>query len=397
MRMPYKNLLNGTVFKAGLPKLAQEILQDSRGRKLWTIPQRLLTDKPYAEQVRKQVIQQKTHMLFWDLLAEALIFTNMRFITNAFTRKRTGKDQFTGESGVVAQEKLDALHQKEKEGQRFSERSKQLFNNAMALIIPPLIALSLKHAVLNPHNGAFWARGLRRMASGFDYNKGIFMGLGAFAVINGMQLLGYAMAARDRYELREKMVVQNIGNFIFFAGNAAWMQVLGRLFLGNSRLPAVRSIQEAMGKVAKTGATPAHIQKSAKLAATFYWLCFLLNNLSFAALVVATNKSTVKRVKDDASRIVPGGVPKLPSHHPSIPLRMQQPVASTPNAYRLSPVMFQPRFNPPHPVTGIYPSWPVAFPAAPGLYYNPRYFYPTSSAIPAFIGANPQTAFSPSF
>lgn len=330
MRLSYKDLFNTKGFQAALPRLKQELLQDSLGKQVWAIPKRLLTDNAFANRIRQQVIQQKSHMLLWDLLTEALIFTNLRFVTNWFTRTLTGKNQFSGEYGVAEQEKLDKLHQKNKQGERFTEQQKQIFNTVLALLVPPLVALGLRRAMLQPQNQSFWAKGLRRIAGGFDYNKGIYLGMGALGVIIAMQLLGYAMAARDKYELREKMLVQNIGNFIFFFGNWTWMQLLGRTILGQSKLPAVRSVQEAMDKVAKQGGSMPKVKQASRWAATFYWLCFLLNNLSFASLVVATNKSTVQQVKTDVAQLEQS---ERKQHRPAKPVPPAQPFPLPPAPY----------------------------------------------------------------
>lgn len=299
MRLPYKALLNKEAFQKGLKELAHELQQDSRGASKWVIPEQLQKDKQFAEKIRKEVIQQKSHMLLWDMLTEALIFSNIRFVTNWFTRKNTGKNQFSGEYGAAEQAKLDKLHQENKKKERFSERFKQIFSNTLAIIIPPILAIGLGKAVANEANTALWARGLRKIASGFDYNKGIFLGMGAMGVITAMQFFGYAMAARDKYELKEKATVQTIGNYIFFFGNWTWMQLLGRTLANKKDFPALRSIKQAIDH---TSLPLAKRITAANYATLFYWACFLLNNLSFAALVVATNKSTVKQVKADVAK-----------------------------------------------------------------------------------------------
>lgn len=342
MWMPFQNLTNATTFRQGLKALAHEALQDSRGKVAWKIPKTLLTNRAYAEKVRKQVIQNKAHMLMVDMLTEAMIFTNIRFVTNWFTKRMTGKHQFSGEYGAVDQQRLDQFHEHQAKQERFTEHQKQLFNNGLAIVLPAVTALGLRKAFLKPNAKGPWLSLMRKVASSFDYNKGVYMGMGAMGLITAMQLLGYAMAARDRYELREKMIVQNIGNYIFFFGNWTWMQLLSKAFVNQHKLPAVRSIQGALTTVLKQGGTPQKAAQAAGRASMFYWLCFILNNLSFASLVVLTNKDTVKRLKSDVSAFEKTLQPNSANHAPkplssmndAINRDSKQPLAIKPRSHQ---------------------------------------------------------------
>ncbi|MBX2859652.1 MAG: hypothetical protein KTR14_00325 [Vampirovibrio sp.] len=303
MRVSYKHLKSLPEFKQGLEEVAKNIVRDSRGKKSWTIPEKLLKDDKYADSIRKQLIDAKSHMLLWDLLIEASILMNIKFITNWVTRKKTGKNQHAGEQGVVSADKLDNLYKEYDKKKRFSEKFKQSLGMMMALVISPTVALGLRHAMRHPDKQNVVLKGLRKIADKFDYKRGIYISMLPLGILVGLQYLGYLMAARDKHELREKATVQGIGNYIFFFGNATWMYLLGKTVLRKAKIKPTLGIQENVDRLKKAGKSAPLITKAATGAAAFYWLCFALNNLSFAGLVVGNNHATTKKVKKEAEAL----------------------------------------------------------------------------------------------
>lgn len=305
MRVPFSSLKSLAGFKQALKNVVNEIRLDSRNQNQWQIPKRVLTDKRYAETLRKQVMKSKLHMLQYDLITEAAIFANIGYIKNWALKKSTGRNQFTGEYGIASQNTLDNLkaYNAAKTKQSISENFKFYLNNLVAIVTPIATTAIIKKHLTQTKAKAGFQQWLGKNLHWFDYNKGIFMGLGAIGVVVAMQFLGALMAARDKYERREVFIRENLLNYIFFFGSWTWMKLAQKVM----RLPNTFYLTQPLSQVLRLKQNQVHIPKAAinkaKSAAAFYWGCFAANTVCLAAVILGNNKLTHMVIKKDINKM----------------------------------------------------------------------------------------------
>ncbi|MCA9808083.1 MAG: hypothetical protein KC476_09030, partial [Cyanobacteria bacterium HKST-UBA06] len=248
MKLPFKALTSNRAFHAGLKELQKTLLQDSRGKLNWAIPKGLLGNNQAVTRIRHKLINNKTHMLLWDLMTEAMIFTNIGFINNWVSRKTTGKNRFVGEIGAASDAELDALHQARGNDEitKADEMKRHINNSIVAIVTPLVIALGLKRGLKNPKINHPFIKALRTVAHSFDYKKGIYLGMGSLVVVVGMQFLGYITAARSKYELMERTLQEAWANYLFFLGEPTWTFLLGRALFNREQRPLVHSIKSCV-------------------------------------------------------------------------------------------------------------------------------------------------------
>lgn len=305
MKLPFKTLTSNKAFRQGLFTLAKDMAEDNAGKVRWVIPPQLLKKPAVAEAVRKQLIHNKTHMLLWDLMVEGLIFTNIGFINNWFSKKMTGKNRFVGEIGTASEAELDKLHQSKGDEGRNTKHDNliRLINTGVAIATPIILALGLKKYLQNPTTKATLPKFMGKIAKGLDYENGIYLGIGSLVVVVGMQFLGYITAARSKYELAERTMQEAWANYLFFLGTPTWMFLLGRAWFPKNQRHLAHSVQATVNHLTKKGVPPVTINKQAGRAAGFFWLSYWLTNACAAAMLYGKNVWTTKKIQTDLAKL----------------------------------------------------------------------------------------------
>jgi hypothetical protein len=147
---------------------------------------------------------------------------------------------------------------------------------------------------------------MRKNLHWFDYNKGIFMGLGPMFVVVMMQFMGALMAARDKYERREIFIRENLMNYIFFFGNYTWMKAAQGLFRVSGKSSLIKPIAEIIKNPQLQKLKHNQLTQLAKNAALFYWGCFAANTASLAAAILSNNKLTQFVIERDINDMQTG-------------------------------------------------------------------------------------------
>lgn len=246
-----------------------------------------------AEQLRQKLIRAKMDLLIPDMMTECLIFANIGFITNAFSRWLFGNKQFTGEQGIVSAEALRAMYTNKKEDQLggLSEQTRQLITTGLAIALPLAIGLTLKKGLtkLNPNN--VWKK-IQKLSYAFDYENGLWMSMAALSVVVAFQEIGQLMASRSKRELKEGFIRETVANVLFFAGNDFFAIGLARALKGLFKTPVSNRLAHL-----PQGAS----QQSKHLSAYAYFGGFLTNVLALAGVIIGNNALTTHHLKQDAA------------------------------------------------------------------------------------------------
>lgn len=286
MKLPFESLKSGEQFKNGVAVLAKEL----------KIPIVLPRE---TSKTLKHVVEAKSQLLIWDLILDGLVFVNMGWIKNAFGRFITGKKQFTGEMGVVSQEKLDKLYALKNQKKTPLEKYLPWITSSMAIVSPLILGLWVRRAMLSPVKQMGKVTGfLRKHVTQFDYKSGIYMKLAPLFLVGVLNDVGDIIAARSNHERREIFLKKVPITGLFFFGDMAWMWVASKFVLAKHKIPAVTSIAKAVELA------PKHLKtKAAASAAGLYWLSFILNTLCLGGVVIANNRLTTKKVKEEVAHM----------------------------------------------------------------------------------------------
>ncbi|MEZ4573685.1 MAG: hypothetical protein R2857_01930 [Vampirovibrionales bacterium] len=227
MKLPFKALTSNRAFHAGLKELQTTLLQDSQGKLNWAIPKGLLGNNQAVTRMRHKLINNKTHMLLWDLMTEGPDLYQHRLY------QQLGQPQDHGQKPLRRRNRRAASDEPSwmsctrpvamtKSQGRRNQPPHQHSIIAVAIVTLYVIALGLKNAGLkNPkinHPGS--SRPYATVAHSFDYKKGIYLGHGVSGGgFVGMQMLGYITAARSKYELMERTLQEAWANYLFFWAN----------------------------------------------------------------------------------------------------------------------------------------------------------------------------------
>lgn len=248
--------------------------------------------KQDAEALRQKLVKAKMDLLIPDLITECLIFGNIGFITNAFSKWMSGNQQFTGEQGIVSTEALKALYKQRKEEQLggLSQRTRQLITIGLSILLPLGVGKTLQHALKKTNPTGVWKK-IKRIAYRFDYENGQWMSMPALMVVVALQEIGQLMASRSQREFSEGFLRESIANVLFFAGNDFFAIGLAR---GLGRL-LKKPVSHRLSQL------PVHASTTSKKASAAAYLGgFGINVLALASVILGNNALTTHHLKQDA-------------------------------------------------------------------------------------------------
>lgn len=293
MQLSFKDLKNVKSLESGISELYKKHLKTA-------IPSDL--GKSINENLRKKILKTKSLFLAWDLGFECLLFANIGFAKVLFGKKLTGKDQFSGEQGIVDQKKLDKIYEKEKEKKSVlsNKHFKEITTSGLGIAIPAVLSILIHKSLIKDVNKGFKGFMSNKIAKLFDHNfsrhakflKGLPLLSDAALLVSALVLTGGELSsARSPREFKELAIQRNSIDGMFFFGAPLFMKLIS----GST------TVQGAIDKIQSKD--PNLIKKSANKAAWAYVLSYILASLSVAGIVVLTNKMTQKEIKKEAQNI----------------------------------------------------------------------------------------------
>lgn len=284
MQLSFKDLKNVASLKTGIHNLYENLLKEPMPKNL---------GEHINENLKKNILKAKSRFLAADLGFECLLFSSLGFIKTSFGKTLTGKDQFTGEQGIVEQEKLDQIYKKEKEKQGFfsNKHFKEVVTVGLGVTIPLLLSRLIHKSLSKETNKGIYGFVSNKVAKLFDHNfarhskflKGLPLLSDAALLVSALVLTGGELSsARSPREFKELAIQRNSIDFMFFFGAPLFMKLLS----GST------TVQGAIDR-----------KKSPKAAALAYVVSYIAASLSVAGIVMLTNKMTRKGVKKEAQNI----------------------------------------------------------------------------------------------
>lgn len=286
MKLSYKDLGSSQALKKGIERLALEgnVKRD-------TLP---VAD----EALRKKLVKAKTNHLMADLTTEALVFANLGWIKNAFSKLLTGKEEFTGEMGTVDAKQLDKLYERRKEENKgLSKRTRHLISLGMATALPLAIGLGFRKSFMQIAKPSRIGNIIRRWAPSFDYKKGYLLGFGSLVLIGIMDDAGEFLSSRSPDELRESVLKRLPVTVSFLFGDRLLLALFS--FLKNKKQGfSGMTVQKAIEM-----AQPSLKASAAKQAAMLSWLSFLINMGIVSSTIILNNRYTARKLKNDVMKL----------------------------------------------------------------------------------------------
>jgi hypothetical protein len=307
MQTSFKHLLSNNNVQTGVEQLFTQKFKQPLPETL----KPLLAEKEF----RQKLVNAKSFFLVADLV----FFTSLGLIKNLFSQLFIMKnDQFSGEQGIVSKQKLDKIHEKDKQKERLSQRYKTLIGLGLGVAIPSGIALTLRQALLNPQSTNSVLKGFQQFSAQFDYQ---YIGkaawpiitLAPFAVVGYLNDVADILNSRSPREATENSIKLGASSLFIF-GDLLWMSLLSTLMRNkdlNLPLKIRTSIQKSMGWVLEKTAGQnlsqdqinQKVESVASQATLSYLLSYALNGLCIAGSIVLMNKTTRQAIKTEGKEI----------------------------------------------------------------------------------------------
>ncbi|MEB3286875.1 MAG: hypothetical protein VKJ04_05175 [Vampirovibrionales bacterium] len=250
------------------------------------------------ESFRKKLLAAKSKFLMADLAVLCALFSSIGFLKVFVGNKMSGKQQFTGELGVVEQHKLDQIYKKEHANEKGGYK-KELVTLGLGALVP----IGLGGLIWKQHLKPGGSGVVRKVAPFFDYQfaqipkflKKWPMMSNAGLILSALVLtMGELMSARSKREFKSLAIQRNSIDFMFFLGTPLFMMLFNK---------GANSIQQALEKTAKITKDPVLLKKAATRSAWMFVLSFALNIASIAGIIALTNRMTKTGVKDAAKSL----------------------------------------------------------------------------------------------
>lgn len=266
---------------------------------------------------RETLIKAKTSFLAWGMASQGMFWATLGWIKNAFSKEFiTGSDQFSGERGVVSQEKLDRLYRQEKSKSGLSKNWRVALCASAGILLPFAVASGVRRVLLTPQATGSVMKFVADCARHIDFKhwKGLpYLSLPAFAVLSILNDVAESVTARSRREGVENLIVKGVTDSLFFGGTGLWMYLFSGLVFGKNRPPlssmlevsatqkwAETLLQEGRAQIQQ----PAKfVQSMAKRSAVSYLGCFALNAVVLASALALVNRYTRNKVLQAAQAL----------------------------------------------------------------------------------------------
>ncbi|MCA9808019.1 MAG: hypothetical protein KC476_08695 [Cyanobacteria bacterium HKST-UBA06] len=338
MRLSFDALTDAT--KGGFAKGVKQFYARSYGQAVPAKIAQLLSGKggKGGEALRKNIIRQKTNLMWSDILVESILVSLIGPAKVAFGRWMTGKKgQFTGEMGLVKEATLDQIYAQEAQK---TNKNDQFFKT----ILPMLVGLGLTTGLTSLIRHQFITKSLKVpgktgamatftkiLAKLTDYRymessprlKNVpLMADGGMMILNICQDLGYLAAARSPREFREILIQRGVLEVAFWGSMPALMWASSRALAGRWGVKPGPTIYEVLRK----SRIPRRLVPTVKrYLGKQYLIGFAATTAILSYVIHLTNEMTKDAVKQKAAEVEghrPGqplydnGQPTTPSRQP---------------------------------------------------------------------------------
>lgn len=291
MQIPYGQLVNAKTLKNGIRQLLSSHAVSAR------LSQTVLSRA--NEALRLRVVKAKTAFLMADMVVCGLLMCSIGYIKVLFGKFLSGKSQFTGEQGIVSEQSLDKLYEKDASFER-QKKIKTMLTFGLGVGVPITLGLLLRNVlkISNPRGLASFVA--TKVGPWLDYNYPQYLKKlrgwpllsdGAQIVLSALLTTGELASARSKRELKELAIQRNSIDALFFFGTPMLMKALS----GST------TVQGAIDRV--TSRRPKLVRAAASRAAKTYLLSYTLASLAVAGIILWTNKMTRKAVQDEAKQL----------------------------------------------------------------------------------------------
>lgn len=164
------------------------------------------------EKIRKKLINAKMSVLAFDFLFTTSLMASAGFINRYITRKKTGKDGFSAEFNMANKNVV------EKRAEKF-KKTEKLRNNIFiaSLLLLTASPLLLRRGLLK--DSGKLSEFVKKHASKFDYNDGIFMKRLPFLLMAIVTDIGLILSSRNQTEVKDNAVRLSATQAAFFGGD----------------------------------------------------------------------------------------------------------------------------------------------------------------------------------
>ncbi len=172
-------------------------------------------------ELQKRLIKVHSHVLLADIILTGGLMGSVYWISNAITKKKTGRDGFSAEF-----EMADKTHVEQK-AQKYREKHKNDCYKANAILLTSALAASLafKKGML-----AKGSNFVKKHAAALDYKDGIYMSRAILLVVT---LFGdfpnTMLSSRDKEESKYNLIKNLLGYSVFFGGDVLLNNVMARV------------------------------------------------------------------------------------------------------------------------------------------------------------------------
>jgi len=300
-RISMGNLKTMDKFKQALEALPEQLAKSSKGKICFDSTGIMATDD-----LRRRLIKTKTSMWIADMVTQGVLNGSIGFIKTWFTQKQTGKNRFTGEMGVVSDDKLKTLYYQNEEKKAKAEQRTRLKNlgivSSIAVVLPLTLGLLMRRALLGP-SSAKAARNkvmdkLATWSKHFDNVDDIWLSLASIFGVATIYNIGLFTAARSKNERKEIVIRKVPMQTLFFFGDLLWMAIATRLFMKQAGQKAFTAIE----KMIENAPVSQKRQMGIK-GAQFFLASFLVNAAAVSGLILFNNWLTTRKVKADSAKL----------------------------------------------------------------------------------------------
>ena len=202
IKLPEKYLNSAKKTKEGIEKLSKK----------YDFKDLLKRNNYNYEKIRRKLINAKMSVLAFDFLFTSGLLGSAGFINRWRTRKKTGQDGFSAEFKMADKNLIEQRTKKFKKNEKF--RNNLFIASLLLLASSPLL---LRKGLLK--NSGQLSEIVKKHASKFDYNDGIFMKRLPFLLMTIVADVGLLMSSRNETEVKDNAIRLSSTQTAFFGGD----------------------------------------------------------------------------------------------------------------------------------------------------------------------------------
>jgi len=281
IRLSNKYLVNSNETQKGIESLSKkyktdfsEVIKNANGN---------------YEKIRQKLINAKMSVLSFDYLFTASSLGCIGFLNNRITKKKTRQDGFSAEFKMADKDIIEKRAEKYK---KTEPARKAAFISVLALLTasPLLVKKGLSTNAKNK-----FADYIKKHASNFDYNDGLFMKRLPFFFVGIASYLGMTMASRNQTELKDNILRNSAYMGAYFGGDILIGSILANISdklrktnllkddynktLFNRIFPPTKPLKELSGKSKKTGSVLFWVNMVALGALAGFGVPYMINKM----------------------------------------------------------------------------------------------------------------------